>query len=220
MGSTTGDPDELPLHQVTLPSFQIAKTEVTVGQYAACVSAGVCSLPGTGSGSNWNVSGHEDHPVNFVDWNQALAFCAWAGGRLPTEAEWEYVARANGQSVEYPWGNNAPTCPYAVMNDGTVGCGTGGTWPVCSKLAGSAPNGLCDLSGNVYEWVQDWYHSDYIGAPVDGTPWETPAGSRRVHRGGSCVYGGIHEGERLRASDRASNLPNKVSFDIGIRCSR
>ena len=114
--------------------------------------------------------------MNCLDWQQAVDFCAWAGGRLPSEAEWEYAARSGGpsSSYKYPWGNDAATCTYAVMDDGGYGCGTGRTWSVCSKPAGNTSQGLCDMSGNVWEWVEDWYHGDYTGAPTDGSAWVSP----------------------------------------------
>ncbi len=216
MGSTAGNSDELPVHSVTVPSFEMMRTEVTVTQYGACVTVGSCTAPDTGGFCNWDDPGYEDHPVNCVDWSQAVSFCAWVGGRLPSEAEWEYAARSGGQAIEYPWGNDAATCTYTVMNDGGSGCGTGRTMSVCSKTAGNTDQGLCDMAGNVWEWMQDWYHSDYNGAPADGSAWESPSGLSRVLRGGG--FGSYANG--LRAAIRYSYDPSGRYGNLGIRCAR
>jgi len=148
------DSDESPYHEVTLSGYYIDKTEVTVDDYADCVTAGACTAPSTASSyCNWEVSGKGNHPVNCVNWSQAGEYCTWAGKRLPTEAEWEKAARGT-DGRKYPWGNEDATCEYAVMDDGVNGCGTDSTWNVCSKSpAGDSPYGLCDMSGNVWEWV-------------------------------------------------------------------
>ncbi|MFO8071436.1 MAG: formylglycine-generating enzyme family protein [Polyangia bacterium] len=215
MGSSEGGSDEIPVHEVTVPGFEMLETEVTVAQYGECVTAGECSEPDTGTYGNWNDPGYEDHPVNYVDWDQAVAFCEWVGGRLPSEAEWEYAARGGGQDITYPWGDETATCDYAVMNDGGYGCGTDRTWSVCSKTAGNTDQGLCDMAGNVWEWVQDRYHSDYTGAPADGSAWED-SGSVRVRRGGSFVLVAYY----LRAASRVVYDPSYQSAVLGFRCAR
>ena len=164
---------------------------------------------------NWGYEDREAHPINCVDWTQASAYCAWVGGRLPTESEWEYAARDGGKDQIYPWGDASATCEYAVMDDGGDGCGEGRTWPVCSKPKGNTSHGLCDMSGNVWEWVQDWYHSSYTGAPTDGSAWEDPVGSNRVIRGGS-FYGAAY----LRASGRSYASPSAQGGSHGFRCVR
>ena len=217
MGSDTGDADEQPVHQVTVPAFEMNRTEVTVAQYQACVDAGVCTEPDQcGSYCNWGVAGREDHPVNCVDWFQAVDFCTWMGGWLPSEAEWEYAARGGGQDITYPWGDDSPSCTYAVMREGGWGCEMDRTWAVCSKTAGNTAQGLCDMAGNVLEWVQDWYHSDYNGAPSDGSAWEDPSGSYRVYRGGSFY----NDAFTLRASYRYDVFPSLRSGILGLRCVR
>jgi formylglycine-generating enzyme required for sulfatase activity len=180
-----------PAHRVTIRSFQMAKTLVTNKQYRACVAAGACTAPA----ASQNCLEHpqdpaldgDDQPVVCVSWEQARTFSQWAGGRLPSEAEWEYAARSAGQERKYPWGDEDPTCERTVMSDGGNGCGRRATWPVCSKPKGNTDQGLCDMSGNVYEWVQDWYHNSYVGAPNDGSAWENPAGSSRAMRGGAWL---------------------------------
>ncbi|MFI5363638.1 MAG: formylglycine-generating enzyme family protein [Elusimicrobiota bacterium] len=163
MGSDSGASDEKPRHRVTVWGFQMAKTLVTNKQYKICVDAGACAPPAHQDAA----FDGDDQPVVGVDWNQAKAFSEWAGGRLPTEAEWEYAARGAGKDVRYPWGDEPATCERAVIR----GCATA-TAPVCSRPAGNTEQGLCDMAGDAWEWVQDWYHLTYIGAPEDGSAWE------------------------------------------------
>ena len=218
MGSNDGDGDEKPVHSVTLSGFKMARTETTVAQYGACVTAGGCTVAETGGMCNRDVTGKENDPINCVDWNQSKAYCEWAGARLCTEAEWEYAARSGGKSQVYPWGSEDATCQYAVMNDsgaGGYGCGTGGTMPVCSKAAGNSEQGICDLAGNVWEWVADWY-DDYPSDPQTD-PTGPASGSSRVLRGGSwysvsAVF--------LRASSRGSVDPDDDNDNLGLRCCR
>ncbi len=204
MGSDRGASDEQPRRWVTVRTFQMAKTEVTNGQYRACVEAGACS-PAGGDDARFN---GDDRPVVYVDWNQASAFSRWVGGRLPSEAEWEYAARSGGREQEYPWGNETASCARAVIS----GCGNA-TAPVCSKPAGNTAHGLCDMAGNAWEWVQDWYHGSYNGAPSDGSAWESPAGSNRVDRGGAWYSGASN----ARAAFRNLNDPALRSDYLSFR---
>jgi len=214
MGSNV-QTNEAPVHTVTVPSFEITKSEITVTQYAECVLDTQCTAPATSSAlCTWDVLEKGGHPVNCVTWQQAVTFCTWAGGRLPSEAEWEFAARSQGTADTYPWGDDTASCDYAIMNAGGDGCGTGETWEVCSKPDGNSVQGLCDMSGNVWEWVQDWYHSDYVGAPIDGSAWESPAGVSRVVRGGSLA----DNGEKQRARYRSSQDPSSNTETLGFRC--
>jgi formylglycine-generating enzyme required for sulfatase activity len=130
--------DEKPAHSVTIKSFQIAKTLVTNKQYKVCVADGACTEP-----VFMGPFGADDQPVVGVDWNQAKSFSEWAGGRLPTEAEWEYAARSSGKDQKYPWGDEEATCERAVIDGCGYRCGSGGaTAPVCSKPSGKAPSRL------------------------------------------------------------------------------
>jgi formylglycine-generating enzyme required for sulfatase activity len=207
MGSNEGLDNEKPRHRVTVKPFQMAKTLVTNNQYQACVQAGACTAPA----DYGDVLKGDDQPVLGVDWNQAKAFSEWAGGRLPSEAEWEYTARSAGKEQKYPWGDAEATCEKAVISSGGDGCGRNATWPVCSKPAGNTQQGLCDMAGNAWEWTQDWYHDSYNGAPTDGSAWEIPRGSLRVYRGGSANYLSDH----ARSSYRNANEPN--ARGIGFR---
>jgi len=215
MGSNDGNDDEKPVHDVSVPSFELGRTEVTVAQYRTCVDAGKCTEPKTGSDYNWGVSGKDDHPINGVTWNQARTFASWSGGRLPSEAEWEYAARSGGKSRTWPWGDAEANCSYAVLADGENGCGKHSTWAVCSKSTGNTDQGLCDMVGNVREWVEDCYEDTYAGAPTDGTA--RTSGVYRVHRGGSWTYTNPHN---RRVASRESGLPSWLWKNLGFRLAR
>jgi formylglycine-generating enzyme required for sulfatase activity len=224
-----------PVHQVTVPTFEINKTEVTVGQYRQCVDAGACEWPTSEdeidvSYDYWcNYWGNEqeNHPVNCISWNAATDFCTWAGGRLPAEAEWEYAARSGGKDVPYPWGEERPNCDWAVMEkydpdfegDEGIACETGRTWPVCSKPIGNTEHGLCDMAGNLWELVQDYMHDNYIGAPNDGSAFILPESDFRVKRGGG--YASENISDMLHVSNRFSASGGDVTGEEwGFRCVR
>ena len=195
MGSDEGNANERPIHSVTVSSFEISKTEVTVGQYRICVEEGGCSdfnqfKYQAGHSCNWFRPDREDHPINCVSWDEARAYAEWLGEgyRLPTEAEWEYAARGLGRDIWYPWGNEDVTCEHAVTRNAADGsyCRNGRTQPVCSRPKGDTPQGLCDMAGNVREWVEDDCHRNYQGAPTDGSAWiDSPRHFMRVLRGGA-----------------------------------
>jgi formylglycine-generating enzyme len=211
---------EKPTHKAVIGAFQMARTETTVEQYAACVAAGKCSPAGA---CNTDYEDRGKHPVNCVTWDHARAFCQWAGGRLPSEAEWEYAARGGGQGQNFPWGDETASCSRAVMGDGgdVDGCGRGSTWPVCSKTTGNTPQGLCDMAGNVEEWVADCWHDDYNGAPTDGTAWTTKCGEGddldRILRGGSWF---VDDAPSVRAAKRERSTPANLVDSHGFRCAK
>lgn len=364
MGSDDGYADEQPVHQVSVPEFYMTMTEVTVQQYERCVQEGGCEdFNNCWEYCNWRgLPGRENHPINCISWYLASDFCTWAGGRLPSESEWEYAARGGGRDITFPWGDQRPTCDLAVHNPGchagaccptdcrdgdgdgygtgtsclgpdcndsdpscqegecclgcidvdgdgygigqdclgtdcndtdprrwesgcgpwidydmdkrgrgTIwqgpdcndsdpgchqgdccldcididgdgygigdcclgpdciegddfhdysGCWQDSTWPVCSKPAGNTDHGLCDMAGNVTEWVQDWYHDDYIGAPTDGSAWEEPVIFYRVIRGCSLYCHSAY----LRLQCRSRDVPDTALCDAidskGFRCAR
>lgn len=223
-------PDEFPLHEVTLSPYSIDRTEVTLGAYRACVDAGACDEPDTSVyGCNWNTDADETQPINCVTLNDAKTYCAWAGKRLPTEAEWEKAARgdASAGSPRYPWGNEMATCELAVFqsvdkatgHSGT-GCGTDGPLPVCSRSpAGDSHWLLCDMAGNVAEWVQDAYDTNYY----QHSPSTDPQGPLTSNLYGLLRGGGIYSArDELRVSDRDYRTSDSsyTSGDIGFRCAR
>lgn len=227
MGSPdgVGEGHEHPQHLVTVSSFNIWRTEVTVAQYTACIEAGGCEPPFGDDPEycNYSSGSMPERPINCIDWFQAGAFCRWVGGRLPTEAEWEFAARSRGQDIVYPWGDDPPTCEHAILYtaSGTRSCGEGRPQPVCSTPLGNSEQGLCDLAGNVYEWVQDWMHPGYeyeqggilYTSPDDGSAWEVPVGTYRIMRGG-----GIFSGEDVRAAKRVFHDADWFYGGLGVRC--
>ncbi len=212
MGSLT-----VPNVYVTIQNdFYIGQSEVTVGQYRACVNAGQCTLPRDNSvtaSCNWTnlVVARENHPINCLTWFQARKFAKWIGGDLPSEAQWEYVARSQGQAIKYPWGNIEPTlntaCTYAnyryydVTSTQIISkyCSTGSstlpantTIAVCSIPLGNTSQGVCDMTGNVSEWTLDEYRTEFYDSPKNGLAWcndigtcNTNLSTERVIRGNS-----------------------------------
>ena len=172
--------------------FCMDRTEVTVAAYRACVNAGACAPPENDEyRNNWVQSGRDQHPVNYVDAAQADAFCAWRGGRLPTEAEWQFAAQGpDGRT--YPWGEDAPSSQLCWnRQDGTCSVG--------SFPAGQSPFGLDDMAGNVWEWTS------------------SSENSNRVLRGGGWVS---NDAARVRAADRIGLAPSVRRNFLGFRCAR
>jgi formylglycine-generating enzyme required for sulfatase activity len=206
MGSEDGNRDEMPVHTVYLNDYYIDLFEVTNELYANCVSAGDCQVP-VNTIYYFN-SDYSDHPVVYVNWSQAQAYCQWRGGNLPTEAQWEKAARGiEGQT--YPWGEDSPDASEANYNENV-----GDTMPVGSYPDSVSPYGLYDMAGNVWEWVLDWHDGEYYA----NSPYENPSGPEggiyRVIRGGSWQ----HPQNGLRASNRSYYGPAGTGIVLGFRC--
>jgi serine/threonine-protein kinase len=196
MGSSEGSPeargDESPQHQVQLEAFWIGRTEVTNAQYKQCVAAGGCTPPAQDGSCTreryYSDAAYADYPVVNVTWYQARDYAAWAGGRLPTEAEWEYAARGPAGSI-YPWGDDPPS--GAVLNvDGSD------TLAVGSYPQGASWCGGLDMGGNVWEWVSSLYWP-YPYDAADGRE-DAAADATRLVRGGSTAEGAADTRSALR----------------------
>lgn len=182
-------------------------------------------------GSDWrhpegphsNLDDRLDHPVVHVSWNDALAYCRWAGKRLPTESEWEYAARGGLTQKRFPWGDELEPDGEHRMNvwQGTfpgenAGLdGYSGTAPAGSYL----PNGygLHGMTGNVWEWCQDWFDTDAYQASAAADPSGPDQGTHRVMRGGSYL---CHDSYcyRYRVAARSANTPDSSAGNVGFRC--
>jgi len=224
MGSTAGNSDEQPVHTVALDAFWIDRIEVTNAQYQRCVTAGACDPP-VESGSStrdsyYGDSDYDDYPVIQVSWHQARTYCAWAGGRLPTEAEWEYAARGPEGWV-FPWGNefDGTRLNYCDVNctldwaDETVDDGYADTTPVGNYPGGASWCGALDMAGNVWEWVADLYGDYPSGRQVN--PTGPSSGEYRGLRGGSLN----NDTNSVRCSNRRRNAPTYRFSIVGFRCS-
>jgi formylglycine-generating enzyme required for sulfatase activity len=216
-------PKERPQHEVTLSAFEIDRCEVTTADYRVCVMAGKCTAPKTTEGCNWNIAGRDNHPINCVQWEQANAYCAFVGKRLPSEAEWEKAARGTDARL-YPWGNSpAPDCSHAWIdnNGGTVdggeGCGMSSTAPVGTKPLGASPYGVQDMLGNVWEWTNDWYQLDYYAVSPPNDPKGPATGTTKVYRG----IGWWDANDRmLRLTFRTDETLMYKRNNQGFRCAK
>lgn len=221
---------ERPQHEVMLSKYAIDLFETTVAEYTSCVTSGACTAPADSSHPtepfNYGAAGREQHPINGVTWDQALAYCQWRGKRLPTEAEWEKAARGGCEfqsgdcaatALVYTWGNEQPDCLLAnFAPDASLSCGDGKTVPVGSYPSGRSPYGLWDTAGNVWEWTSDRHDSKYYSVSPKEDPQGPPTGEVRSRRGG----GYPNAAESMRVARRYGLSPDTVSPDNGIRCAR
>ena len=216
------DRDTSPAHTVYLDAFWIDKYEVTNALYKKCVDAGGCKSRQGSLGEPSHESSamrlnyfenpqFANYPVIEVSWDDANKFCAWAGKRLPTEAEWEKAARGTDRRV-YPWGD---TFDKTKLNFGDSSPLIGDTSEVVRYPSGASPYSALDMAGNVWEWVADWYDADYYANSPKDNPKGPTQGSARGLRGGSWS-----STTGIRTTDRFYLAPTRYANDIGFRCAQ
>lgn len=217
--------DEQPVHSVSLDGFWIDRTEVTNAQYRRCVEAGVCTSVTT---CDWGEptytdTSRADHPVVCTSWQQARTYCEWAGAKLPTEAQWEYAARGS-EGWRFPWGdsfdgtkaNYCDTHCELYWADASFDDGYVRTTPVGSYPGGISWCGAMDMSGNVWEWVADWYERDYYSHSPSRNPTGPSLGEDHIMRGGSWYA--LSSGIRVAYRNRQDPDTQDRDSDIGFRC--
>ena len=205
MGSPPGegDPSEHPRHVVRVTGFLMDKTEVTWGQYERFLAASNRPPP---KSPVWGMP--EALPASSITWLEASAFCAWAGGRLPTEAQWEHAARGD-DSRQYPWGDTFDPWRCNTRDGGPHAPTPAAAYPECVS-----PHGVLDLAGSVSEWCTDWYEDAYDAkSPVDD-PTGPATGTRRVVRGGNWMS----PSGSVRAASRLGIDPTWPGPMQGFRC--
>jgi formylglycine-generating enzyme required for sulfatase activity len=216
------DADESPPHEVRLTPFWMQRHEVSVERFRWCVRVGACradDVEQSGGYFNYGREHRDRHPVNGVTWFGARDYCAWVGGRLPTEAEWEFAARAGRLQRRYPWEQSeAPTCKHAVFGGGSAGmCGIDSTAEVAyyPPLGENRASWVEHMSGNVWEWTADWYAEDAYAKSAAVDPRGPETGTARVQRGGGWSD---DDASVLRTTFRAQMDPTMKLADIGFRC--
>jgi formylglycine-generating enzyme required for sulfatase activity len=234
--------NEQPAHTVALDPFWIDRTEVTNAQFAAFLNeqgdeaegemswlnvwldleSDYCLIEQVG-GKFRPKNGYADHPMILVSWYGAATYCQWAGGRLPTEAEWEYAARGPDRPM-YPWGDTFDgarlnycdaNCTFERWKDSVYDDGYARTAPVGNYLGGESWCGAVDMAGNVWEWVADWYAEDTYARSPSRNPQGADSGQFRVQRGGSW----INDMKDMRSALRNRYPSSWQDHAVGFRCA-
>lgn len=213
MGSHEGARNEQPRHLVQLRAFYIDKYEVTTSRYGQFLAATSRRAP-----LHWPPSSPEEfgnRPVIGVTWNDADAYCHWAGKRLPTEAEWEKAARGT-EGWKFPWGNESATVRHAHFDQCCTWHGYSTVTAVGNFERGMSPYGAFDMAGNVWEWTADWYSDGYYRNSPTLNPTGPADGNAKVVRGG----GWLSQPEMMQTTTRSWYTPDSQKDYIGFRCAK
>lgn len=197
--------EEFPQKPIWVSAFYMDRLPVTVAQFHSYLKASGLEMP-----EAWhkhNPSEFGDLPVVHVTWHEAKAYAEWRGCRLATEAEWEKAARGEDGRI-YPWGHEAPRPEHAQFASDVRAA-------VASHPAGASPYGCLDMAGNCFEWVEDWYSSNYYPLSPEADPKGPNAGEKKVLRGGSFV----HDAAALRCASRGRYVPDERRANHGFRCA-
>ena len=220
MGQDAGasDPDETPQHEVFLSDYYIDRTEVTNAQFKAFCDATDRIYPNAPYWDEGYFLANPENPVVNITFEQARAYCAWAGKRLPTEAEWEKAARGTDARL-YPWGNAWDPERANIWGDDVGPDRFRRTSPVGSFPKGASPYGVLDMVGNVWEWCADWYDATYYARAAARDPrGPEKATDTRVVRGGSFSSPRQPTGDAV-VTNRSKNAPNQPIDRLGCRCA-
>ncbi len=199
-----------PKHGVYLDSFWVDSVEVTNAMYLKCIKENICTSPVSDNlyYNNWI---YRDHPIVYVTWFQANDYCQWAGRRLPTEAEWEKAARGT-DGRKYPWGNDQPTPRLANFSDTLISESVSSfRYPL-----GASPYGALNMSGNVREWIADWYDPEYYTYTPYNNPKGPDTGFERSLR--SASYN--EDGREIMITSRLRHEPQSAGLSRGFRCAQ
>jgi formylglycine-generating enzyme required for sulfatase activity len=197
-------------HPVYLDAFWMDQVEVTNAMYKKCVEAGACPLPVLRLNPYYGKWAYRDHPVVYMNWFTAKVYCEWAGRRLPTEAEWEKAARGTDTRT-YPWGEEYPNPSLVNFQEARIG------EPISAYRypLGASPYGVLNMSGNVREWVADWFDDNYYKYSPYKNPTGPEAGIERAMRSGAydARYNGIETYQRFK------HEPDSAGLSRGFRCA-
>jgi len=198
-----------PAHTVYLDAFWMDKVEVTNSMYLKCLQANGCTTP-VSDNIYYDKWIYRDHPMVYVTWDQANAYCRWAGRRLPTEAEWEKAARGTDRRI-YPWGNKAPNPRLANFSDTLIHESVSSfSYPL-----GASPYGVLNMAGNVREWIADWFDPNYYTYSPYANPKGPETGTERSLR--SASYN--EDGHEIAVTNRYKHEPQSAGLSRGFRCA-
>jgi formylglycine-generating enzyme required for sulfatase activity len=197
-----------PPHLVHLNAFWVDQTEVSRGMYNVCVRAGACPSIPEHRDPHVDDPAYSNYPVIYIKWQYAQRYCAWAGRKLPTEAEWEKAARGTDGRL-FPWGDSQPTLSLANYNNNI-----GELMPVDRYPLGASPYGALNMAGNAREWTLDWYAPFYYRTSPDTNPTGPETGETKSLRGGSF----LDDERQLRVFNRFQHEPGSPGNNRGFRC--